>query len=145
MKLDRLLRLLVLCLPGLTFSSLSASTIDNSGDIDQKDINAVREWINTKRQVTVREMGGALSLSGEVRTEFQSTTEVKDGVKQRGHGSPKYGRDGLSLPQNTFDIEVNIMLDYRTDRSWGSIKLEFDNDAGIISGSTNRLKLERAY
>ncbi len=133
-----------LCASAFADPPLIASTIDNAGDIDQKDVNAVREWINTKRQVTVREMGGALSLSGEVRTEYQSTAEVLNGVKQRGHGGAIV-KEGHPLPENTFDIEVNVMLDYRTDKSWGSIKLEFDNDAGIISGSTNKLKLERAY
>lgn len=144
MKLCNLLRclgpaLFLIC----GYASLSASTIDRSIDIDQKDVNAVREWINTKRQVTVRELGGALSVSGEVRTEFQSTTEVANGVKQRGSGAPSFG--GREFPRNTFDIEVNLMLDYRTDRSWGSIKLEFDNDAGIINGTLNKIKLERAY
>ena len=145
MKFDRLLRLsLFFLIPGLAISSLSASTIDNAGDIDQKDVNAVREWINTKRQVTVRELGGALSLSGEVRTEFQSTTEVRNGRRQVGHkGAVK--RDGRPLPQNGFDIAVNLMLDYRTDRSWAAIKLEFDNNAGIISGTVDRLRLTRAY
>jgi len=118
-------------------SSLFASTIDDADDVEQKDVNAVREWINTKRQVTVRELGGALAISGEVRTEFQSTAEVKDGKRLRGSHTP--------LPQNAFDIEVNLMLDYRTEHSWGSIKLEFDNDAGIFSGTFNKLKLERAY
>jgi hypothetical protein len=138
MKTDRFLqRFFCLCATCSLTAHLSASTIDDSDDIDQKDVNAVREWINTKRQVTVRELGGALSISGEVRTEFQSTGEVRDGVKQRGHGS--------FPPQNAFDIEVNLMLDYRTEGSWGSIKLEFDNDAGIDSGTLNKLKLERAY
>jgi hypothetical protein len=126
-------------------SALSAATLDDADDWDQKDINAVREWINTKRQVTVREMGGALSLSGEVRTEFQSTAEVIDGVKQRGHGGAVLSKEGIPVPQNGFDIAVNIMLDYRADRSWGSIRLEFDNDAGILSGTTNKLKVTRAY
>lgn len=128
----------------LLSSSLSASTIEDSDDVDQKDINAVREWINTKRQVTVRELGGALSISGEVRTEFQSTAEVLDGIRQRGNGAAII-RGEHPLPTNGFDIEVNLMLDYRTDNSWGSIKLEFDNDAGIDSGTFNKLKLERAY
>lgn len=130
-------RFFYLCATCSLTAHLSASTIDDSGDIDQKDINAVREWINTKRQVTVRELGGALSISGEVRTEFQSTAEVRNGIKQRG------GRTGL--PQNGFDIEVNLMLDYRTDSSWGSIKLEFDENAGIDSGTFDRMKVERAY
>jgi hypothetical protein len=128
------------------FSSLAhASTIDDSDDIDQKDINALREWINTKRQVTVRELGGALSISGEVRTEFQTMSETVNGVKQRGRGGAVVGKEGDPLPNNAFDIEVNLMLDYRTERSWGSIKLEFDNNAGVFSGSLDRLKLERAY
>lgn len=125
-------------------SGVFAATLDESDDFDQKDINAVREWINTKRQVTVREMGGALSLSGEVRTEFQSTAETLNGIKQRGHGGAIL-KDGHPLPQNGFDVAVNIMLDYRADLSWGSIRLEFDNDAGIFSGTLNKLKVTRAY
>jgi hypothetical protein len=140
----RLICFFYLCAACLLTTHVCASTIDDAGDIDQKDVNAVREWINTKRQVTVRELGGALSISGEVRTEFQSTAEVRNGENQRGRGGPIV-RDGHPLPQNTFDIEVNLMLDYRTEGSWASIKLEFDNDAGINSGTLNKLKLERAY
>ncbi len=124
---------------------LTAATIDSSDDIEQKDINALREWINTKRQVTVREMGGALSLSGEVRTELQSSAETVNGIRQRGNGGAVTLPDGTPFPTNAFDVEVNIMLDYRTEHSWASIKLEFDNDAGIFSGTLNKLKLERAY
>lgn len=145
MKSDLFLRrFFYLCAACSLTTHLSASTIDDSDDIDQKDVNAVREWINTKRQITVRELGGALSISGEVRTEFQSTGEVRNGVKQRGAGGfPVI--NGHPLPQNAFDIEVNLMLDYRAEHSWGSIKLEFDNDAGIDSGTFNKLKVERAY
>lgn len=128
----------------LIASTLSASTIEDSDDIDQKDINALREWINYKRQVTVKELGGALSLAGEVRTELQSTAETVNGVRQRGHGAPPLN-DGKPFPTNGFDVEVNIMLDYRTEKSWSAIKLEFDNEAGIFSGTLNRIKLEKAY
>ncbi len=135
---------LLLCLTVFSASALLSSTIDRGDDIDQKDINALREWINTKRQVTVREMGGALSLSGEVRTEFQSTSETVNGIRQRGTGGA-FLRDGFPVPNNTYDVEVNIMLDYRTERGWAAIKLEFDNDAGVFSGTLHKLKLERAY
>jgi hypothetical protein len=138
MNINPLLRrFFYLCATICFSSSLQASTIDSSDDIDQKDINALREWINTKRQVTVRELGGALSIAGEVRTEYQGTVETVNGVNQR-------GREGFR-PSDAFDIEVNLMFDYRTERSWASVKLEFDNDAGIISGSFNKLKVERAY
>lgn len=108
-------------------------------EVQDDDLQAIREWINTKRQVTVKELGGALSISGEVRTEFQTTMERKNGVNQRGLHSP------CGVPTNAFDVEVNLMLDYRADHSWASIKLEFDNDAGVFSGTFNRLKVERAY
>lgn len=126
---------------------LAATTIDSVSDnLDQRDINALREWINTKRQVTVREMGGALSISGEVRTELQSTSETVNGVQQRSnkHVRNGTGDDAVEFPRNAYDVEVNIMLDYRTEGSWASIKLEFDNDAGVFSGTLNKLKLERA-
>jgi hypothetical protein len=44
-----------------------------------------------------------------------------------------------------WDVEVNLMLDYRTDRTWAAIKLEFDNDMGQRSGTANKLRLEKAY
>jgi len=136
----------LLALTTFTAASLCASTIEDSDDLDQKDVNALREWVNTKRQVTIKEIGGALSLSGEVRTELQSTSETVNGVRQRGHGAPHFNvTDDRALPQNGFDIEVNLMLDYRTEQTWGSIKLEFDNEAGIFTGTLNKIKLERAY
>lgn len=112
-------------------------TIDREENVQDVDIQALREWMNTKRQVSIKEIGGNLSLSGEVRTEFQQTSETINGVKQRGSGTIN--------PSTGYDVAVNIMLDYRNDRSWSSIKLEFDNNAGIFSGSVDRIKLTRAY
>lgn len=112
-------------------------TIDRENDGQDIDIGAVREWMNTKRQVSIKEIGGNLSLSGEVRTEFQKTGESSDGISQRGSGT--------IYPTSTYDVAVNIMLDYRNDRTWGAIKLEFDNDAGIFSGTTNKIKVSKAY
>ncbi len=126
----------------LFISQAHADTIDqgeHGADIEARDIQALREWINTKRQVTVKEKGGALAISGEVRTEMQAAYEKVDGKSQRGGNTP------LDLPHETFDVEVNVMLDYRADKAWASVKLEFDNNAGIFGGTLNRLKLERAY
>ncbi len=70
---------------------------------------------------------------------MQAAYEKVDGKSQRGGNTP------LDLPHETFDVEVNVMLDYRADKAWASVKLEFDNNAGIFGGTLNRLKLERAY
>ncbi len=112
----------------------------NNGDAannpDRNDMEALRRWIQDKRMVTVKEIGGDLSLSGEVRAEFQDASEFKNGLEQRRIGSK---------PPQAWDVEVNIMIDYRTDRTWTSVKLEFDNDMGISSGKTDKIRLEKAY
>jgi hypothetical protein len=94
--------------------------------------------------VTVKEIGGDLSISGEVRTEFQDTSEVKSGYQQRG---PRFeGLNGIvNRAQYAWDLEVNIMIDYRTDRTWAAIKVEFDNDMGVRSGTLNKIRLEKGY
>jgi hypothetical protein len=106
---------------------------------DGDDMEALRRWIRDKRMVTVKEIGGDLSLSGEVRAEFQDTNEERNGISQRGKGG------AFVKPQYAWDVEVNIMVDYRTDRTWAAIKLEFDNDMGVRSGLLNKIKLEKAY
>lgn len=113
---------------------------DGSPGIEQRDIEALRDWINTKRQVTVKERGGNLSISGEVRAELQSTNEKKNGIKQRGSGGQV-----KHTAMRSWDVEVNLMLDYRTDSTWATIKVEFDNDAGTEGGTFNKLSVERAF
>src|SRR3990167_5475664 len=105
---------------------LHAATIETGRDLEDTDIRALREWIDTKRQISLKEIGGDLSISGEVRTEFQSAWETRNGVRQRG------SREGDLSPARGFDIEFNLMFDYRTERTWTAVKIEFDNDAGVF-------------
>jgi hypothetical protein len=135
----RIRHLVYFCTSLCAISTLAADTIDRGDNITENDVQALREWINTKRQVTVKEIGGNLSISGEVRGEFQSASETVNGVKQRGAGG------ATESAAQGYDVEVNLMLDYRTERSWSAIKLEFDNNAGIFGGTFNRIKLEKAY
>ena len=128
------------CLAATSLCALSPSlygdTIERGNDNDV-DVQALREWINIKRQVTVKEIGGNLSISGEVRSKFKATGETVDGISQRGSGTP--------FPSRGFDVGAKLMMDYRSDLTWSSIKLEFNDRAGIISGSTDKIKLSRAY
>ncbi len=120
-------------------SSAFSQDLENEGKKEEPDMDALRQWFREKRMITIKELGGDLSLSGEVRVEFQAFDEKKDGINQRGFGSPS------GKPDYAFDVEVNIVLDYNLDRLWSTIKLEFDNDMGSVSGTTNRLALEKAY
>jgi len=119
------------------FAQTADTQFDRKSDSDNSDMEALRRWLQDKRLVTMREIGGDLSISGEVRTEFQAVSEERNGQQQR---SRVAGR-----PMYAWDIEVNLMLDYRTDRSWAAIKLEFDNRMGSRSGTVIRIKLEKAY
>jgi hypothetical protein len=114
----------------------------NAVDMEEQDIQSLRDWINSKRMITVRELGGQLSISGDVHAETQVTSAVKDGIAQRGRGT--------KTPNNRYDVEFNLVVDYRTERSWLASRLRFDNDAGVIndeigSGKTDKIKLDRAY
>ena len=130
----------LICIPLIGFaSSAFAATIEAGRDLEDQDIRALKEWIDTKRQVSLKEIGGDLSISGEVRTEFQSAWETRKGQNQR--GSDPFSK----LPARGFDVEFNLMLDYRTERTWASVKLEFNDDAGVFSGTLNKIALERAY
>lgn len=115
---------------------LLAQTGSAARNSDRGDMEALRRWLQDKRMVTVKELGGDLSLSCEVRTEFQDSSEISNG---------KELRTVNGKPPRAWDVEVNVMIDYRTDFTWANIKLEFDNDMGIFDGSDNKIKLERAY
>ena len=132
----------LLCLATLCFGT-SLFAIAGDVEFDQKqtenDMEALRRWLQDKRLISVREIGGDLSLSGEVRTEFQDTNETSNGEKQRGPNSD------TEKPAQAWDVEVNLILDYRTDFTWATVKLEFDNDMGVSSGVLDKLKLEKAY
>ncbi|NGX56521.1 MAG: hypothetical protein K1060chlam5_00764 [Candidatus Anoxychlamydiales bacterium] len=116
-----------------------AQNLSDDGKLEDPDMEALRKWIREKRMITIKELGGDLSLSGEVRVEMQGFNEKKNGIDQRGKNSP------TTKPDYALDVEVNIILDYHNDRTWGVVKLEYDNDMGVISGSTGRIALEKGY
>jgi len=127
--------------------------VSQSPDVE-KDSAALKEFTKQKRNVAIRDIGGELSLSGDVRFEYQSLVESSESsanrASQRGSGT--------GYANHQFDAEVNLMLDYRADRNWAAVKIEFDNNAGdtttgnvggtstaLGSGSESSVKLQRAY
>lgn len=91
------------------------------------------QWLSKNNPVVIKRKQGSLVLSGDIRTEIQSAIPEKQ---------PKDKVDILW----GIDIEANLLINYRTDCSWSSIKLKFDSDAGLFRGSTPfRFRLDRAY
>ncbi|MDB6082007.1 MAG: hypothetical protein JWO53_1279 [Chlamydiia bacterium] len=108
----------------------------------ESDIRALNDFVKTKGAVSIQEKGGNLMLSGDVRAEWDHLRATSNGVRQRGHGSEKVNPSegpNSPFPTNEFNVEVNLMLDYRADRSWGKIRLQFDNSAGIAQRKNNQL------
>ena len=64
-----------------------------------------RRALENRKHVTIRDKGGNLNLSGEVRTEFRATNEKRNGIKQRGRG-------GIfsEIPMYNWDIELNMTI-----------------------------------
>ena len=123
----------------------SATSVSQS-DITDEDLKAMRDYMNSKKNVTVKDLGGGLTISGEVRTEFQNAHEKLNGeelrgVRRRSFANPREKSEAT----RSFDIELNLLLDYRADRTWASVKLEFDHAAGITTGTETGVDLERAY
>lgn len=118
----------------------TSSYLCAAGDGEGYQFEALKAWIATKRQVTIKERGGSLSLSGDVRAEYFTQNEQKNGIKNVGSHSlhPLIAAD-------QFKIAFNLFLDYRADATWASVKLKFSNNAGVISGTNNKLNLERAF
>ncbi len=123
-------------------STLLLTGVHAAEDMNNEDIQALRDWINSKRMITVRELGGQLSISGEVRAELQSNNTTLNGVAQRGRGT---GR-----PNHDYDVEFNLGIDYRTENTWSAARIKFDNDAGTFaehfgSGTNSKIKVDKAY
>ncbi|MGE5196191.1 MAG: hypothetical protein ACM3JI_02545, partial [Anaerolineae bacterium] len=55
-------RFLILSIVISMTAQVFADTIESGDEFDDRDLQALREWINTKRQVTVKEKGGALAI-----------------------------------------------------------------------------------
>ncbi len=123
----------------LLYLFVNTATLFAAGNEDL-NVEALKEWIATKRAVTVDERGGALSISGDVHVEYVTLSEQKNGYKNVGPNS-----FNPLIAENQFDIEFNLAMDFRTDITWGSVKVEFDNNAGIANASFNSLSLERAF
>src|SRR3990167_10907182 len=59
----------------------------NVSPLSDNEISQLKEWIATKRQVTIQQTGGNFSLAGDVRTIYGTISEIKDGFKNVGSNS----------------------------------------------------------
>lgn len=132
MRLPRYVFPIAFAACGLMTSAVFADCCDLedfNDELDERDFQAVTEYINTKRSIELQEKACNLAISGDIRTEWSHITEKLNGQKLRGGRVPRCG-SGFVSP-NDFDIDVNLYFDYKCERAWGVAHIEFDNPAGV--------------
>ncbi len=98
-------------------------------ELNERDFQALKDYLNTKRTIDVKEKSTNLTISGDVRTEWRHLYEKKFGHNQvGGHATDCAGRP---RSRNDFDIEFNLRFDYVCERAWAIAHLQYDNSAGI--------------
>jgi len=83
--------------------------------------------------VPLQEKSCDLMISGDIRFEWENIKEKHNDVRQRGRNSYRSvaWNNGAPFGENQFDVEFNLMFDFKAGCTWGVAHLEFDNNAGI--------------
>lgn len=111
---------------------LNADEQDNSRfdeELNERDFDALRDYLKSKRAVDIEESISSLSISGDVRTEYRHMNESCKGQRLRGHGAVDLR--GRPVSRNDFDIEFNLRFDYICEKAWASAQIRYDNSAGV--------------
>ena len=111
---------------GFIASPLSADMQQQDGDRHNEDLNdqdfdALRDFINTKRTVSLDKKTTNLVFSGDVRTEWRHMTEsgrygTYFGKQRNFRGGNAINYKDLPVSRNDFDIEFNLYLKYFTEK-----------------------------
>jgi len=137
------LSLLLLCLlSGSLFAATANANYTQANDlldtVNQKDLWAVRDWLKTKR-VALNTKSGDLSIAGDIKAEWRNVHEILGSLElTSGSGSPG------TWSNNLYTIDFRLYFDYKADKTWASVKLEFSNAAGTFNGEANQIALNRA-
>ncbi len=134
MKLLKYLLPLAMATCGIAVT-LNAADFSTVQEARERDPDAVLDYLKSKRAITMAEKGGNLNISGDIQAEWDYMHCWSDHKRQRGSKSQRaksYNKnEGTPYATSEFNIEVNLMLDYKTDRTWAGIQFQFDNPMGI--------------
>lgn len=112
---------------GAIFAAIGDNTFNE--ELNERDFDALRDFLKQKRVVDVEENTSNLTISGDVRTEWRYLSESCCGKELFGHKSRELM--GFYRSHNDFDIEFNLRFDYVCNRTWASVHVRYDNSAGV--------------
>lgn len=127
---------------------------ENSFDrqLNTRDDQPVREFVESKENIDVKEKSKNLEISGDVRFEWRSIQEKgivlfldkdrdydsssaigDDLFKQYRYlrGGDHVDAKGVPISTNDFDVEFNLKIQYTYKDAWAKAHIQFDNPAGI--------------
>lgn len=103
-------------------------------ELNERDFEALRKYLNTKRLEALEEKSVSLAISGDVRFEWRHMREKLHDFDLRGaHRKDPF--TNVPVSRNDFDCEFNLKFDYIMDRSWAVAHVQYDNSAGVDSES----------
>lgn len=111
----------------ITAAEQDSSRFDE--ELNERDFDALRDFLKAKRAVDIAENVSNLTLSGDVRTEWRHLNESCRGMRLRGHDCVDLS--GRPISRNDFDIEFNLYFNYIYDRTWAVVQVRYDNSAGV--------------
>ena len=125
--------------------------------LNTRDDQPVREFVESKENIDVKQKAQNLEISGDVRFEWRTIQEkgiviyfdehdiAKAKKKEKNlktdhhfheiyrnlRGGSHVDRDDLPISVNDFDVEFNLKIKYTFKDAWAKAHLQFDNPAGI--------------
>ncbi len=151
------------------FFFLFLPVLSYGAEINERDMQAIKQLLNEKRDHRLTDKHDSLSISGDIRFEIKNIKEERDesaaavppnGVKtkERSNDSGSFGTAPIAGTLE-FGVEFNLYVDYTADQTWAHVHLEFDNDGGIThdcdsnnngnyecgSGECDQICLKSAY
>jgi len=127
--------LLPLAMAASFVSTHAFATLDQDGsrfleELNTRDFDALKEFVNSKRTIDVAEKSCNLVISGDVRSQWRHICEKIRGNKVRG-GNANDPVTEAPISRNDFDVMFNLRFDYSCERAWAVAHLLYDNSAGV--------------
>ena len=149
---------------GFTINKANAQRIGQETAFERelrtRDDQPLREFVESKENIDVREKSKNLEISGDVRFEWRHVQEKGIALFRKEKEDDSYGsyggeieerneeRDfyeeyrnlrggnhvdqrGIPISVNDFDVEFNLKIKYVYKDAWAKAHLQFDNPAGI--------------